>query len=101
MTLPKVVNDWFIFAVYLKRSLESTPVLPTHSLPARSTKCIILYLTLVCLKIRMKILHGDLYLLDEVDGHYGVRPRAGLVHQSCSDGPIVRPFFDLLLDLLV
>lgn len=49
MTLPRVVSDWLIFAVSLSLSLESTPVFATHSLPARSTRWIILYLTLVCL----------------------------------------------------
>ena len=47
ITLPKVDKDWFIFAVSLSLSFESTPVLPTHSLPAKSTKWILLYLKLV------------------------------------------------------
>ncbi len=48
MTRPRVDKDWLILAVYLSLSLESTPVLATHSLPARSTRWMTLYLILVC-----------------------------------------------------
>ncbi len=47
MTRPRVDKDWLILAVYLSLSLESTPVLATHSLPARSTRWMTLYLILV------------------------------------------------------
>ncbi len=47
MTLPNVDRDWLIFAVSLSLSLESIPVFATHSLPARSTKCMTLYFILV------------------------------------------------------
>jgi hypothetical protein len=48
-----------------------------------------------------RILHGDLYLLHEVDRDDGVRSGAALVHECGSNGAIIRSFLDLLLDLLV